>query len=76
MSESKQRKFVAREGWIEWLRILCMVWIILFHFCDYTSVKMAEMDLSPSWIALAFAKLGGGYRKLHFCSHFRIFALP
>lgn len=60
MDAREQRVSVTHETWIDWLRILCMIWIILFHFCDYTSIRMSDVALSPNWGVLALAKLGGG----------------
>lgn len=74
MKSSEPKKGLASERtlWLDWLRIIGMLWIILFHFCDYTSVKMGAADLSASWLVLSVCKLGGGYRKLHLHSYFRL----
>lgn len=60
MNDSKQKKPVVREEWIEWLRLVSMLWIILFHFSDHGSINMNEAALGGGWIILAFARLGGG----------------
>ena len=61
MKSSEPKKGLASERtlWLDWLRIIGMLWIILFHFCDYTSVKMGAADLSASWLVLSVCKLGG-----------------
>lgn len=46
--------------WIEYLRIFCMFWIILFHFSDHGTVIMETTPLSINWLMLAMARLGGG----------------
>lgn len=42
------------------LRIIAMVWVILFHFADHGVTDMIEAPFNISWIMLAFGRMGGG----------------
>lgn len=48
-----------KETWIELLRVLCMLWIIAFHFADHGTIDMEQCELSFNWSLLALARVGG-----------------
>lgn len=44
---------------ISMLKIIAMIWVILFHFSDHGVVDMITAPLNMSWLVLAFGRLGG-----------------
>lgn len=54
------------EEWIDLLRIICMFWVILFHFADHGTVDMATAPLTANWVFLAFCRAGGGIANCTF----------
>lgn len=49
-----------RQSGIDLLKIIMMIWIIMFHMANHSQVNLANAALSPSWAFEAFCKLGGG----------------
>lgn len=70
-----QTKTQNKQTGIELLRIIAMLWIIMFHYADHGIIDMIKVPISVNWIILAFARLGGGYWQLYICFNYRISSL-
>ena len=56
MSEAIQ----DRNAGIELLRIICMIWIVAFHFSDHGAIDWVGNPLTLNWFLMAYSALGGG----------------
>ena len=48
----------GRYGGIDLLKIIMMIWIIMFHMANHSQVPLSNAPLSPSWAFEAFCKWG------------------
>lgn len=51
-----QTKVQEKQTGIELLRIIAMLWIIMFHYVDHGMIDMTKAPLFVNWIILAFAR--------------------
>lgn len=49
-----------RESGIDLIKIIMMLWIVMFHMANHSMVDLISSPLSASWIFEAFCKIGGG----------------
>lgn len=59
-----------RESGIDLIKIIMMLWIVMFHMANHSMVDLISSPLSASWIFEAFCKIGGGGGGLYIRSDY------
>ena len=60
-----------RNYGLDILKIVMMLWIILFHMANHSQADLYTMPVSANWLFEALFKIGG-YRRLLFCANYWI----
>lgn len=56
---------------IDLIKVIMMLWIIMYHMANHSMVDLLSVPISGSWALESLCKMGGGYSRLYICPDYR-----